>query len=74
MEHEFNFFFDNFIDGSSTQLTTKAALQKIMADRLARKPELIEKLTPKFGVGCRRVSTCVPGIPNLSVGPLPSGL
>lgn len=56
MEHEFNFFFDNFIDGSSTQITTKATLEKIMAERLARKPELIQKLIPNFGVGCRRVS------------------
>lgn len=59
MEHEFNFFFDNFIDGSSTQITTRASLEKIMAERLAKKPELIEKLIPKFGVGCRRIT---PGV------------
>lgn len=59
MEHEFNFFFENFIDNSPTQLRTVRELEESMKKGLARKPELIPQLIPTFGVGCRRIT---PGV------------
>lgn len=59
MEHEFNFFFDTFIDKSSKQLDIVRQLEGTMNTALAKKPELVPLLIPKFGVGCRRIT---PGV------------
>jgi hypothetical protein len=42
--------------GSEMQLGAVAAFRAAMKERLAKKPEIAEVLTPSFGVGCRRLT------------------
>lgn len=59
MEHEFNFFFDNFINNSDQQLGMVDLLTGNMNQSLAKRPDLASFLIPNFGVGCRRIT---PGV------------
>ncbi|CAK7207280.1 hypothetical protein SEUCBS139899_010090 [Sporothrix eucalyptigena] len=52
--HILNDGFDIIVKGSDIQKEATQKSRELMETRLARKPELIEKLTPKFALGCRR--------------------
>lgn len=41
---------------SAMQLEAQAAFRAMMKKRLAKKPEIVEALTPSFSVGCRRLT------------------
>jgi cation diffusion facilitator CzcD-associated flavoprotein CzcO len=48
-----------FVDKCDLQISTAKDLTARMEASLAKKPELIPLLIPKFGVGCRRLT---PGV------------
>ncbi|KAI1619258.1 hypothetical protein EDD37DRAFT_217336 [Exophiala viscosa] len=56
IEHDFNHNFPTFISDSKEQALVDGAFREIMAQRLGNDPELIEKLIPKWQVGCRRLT------------------
>lgn len=56
LEHGFNKFFYVLIKDSADNLAAQAAYTQIMKERLNHEHELIEKLIPKWEVGCRRLS------------------
>ncbi|OAP65618.1 hypothetical protein AYL99_01590 [Fonsecaea erecta] len=59
LESEFNHYYEMFVDNCDLQLSTVRDLTARMEASLAKKPELIPLLIPKFGVGCRRLT---PGV------------
>ncbi|KAG5953594.1 hypothetical protein E4U53_004549 [Claviceps sorghi] len=48
--------FDAFFKGSSDNSELRAKFTKVMAQRLAAKPELLEHLVPDFSPNCRRLT------------------
>lgn len=48
--------FGGIFKGSDKNDTTRAAIQELMASRLAAKPELIEQIIPEFSPSCRRLT------------------
>ncbi|KAG6017872.1 hypothetical protein E4U54_001787 [Claviceps lovelessii] len=48
--------FDAFFRGSSDNSELRASFTKVMAQRLASKPELLEHLLPDFSPNCRRLT------------------
>lgn len=56
LESGFNGFFDAFLLGSPAQAALKEHAMSNMKKLLANKPELLEFMTPKWEVGCRRLS------------------
>lgn len=59
IEADMNRTFDTFMRDSPKQQMARVEFAKLMLKRLGGNQELAEKLTPKFGVGCRRLT---PGI------------
>lgn len=56
IESDMNRTFDTFLKDSSKQQAAKVEFAKIMKARLGGDEELASKLTPKWGVGCRRLT------------------
>ncbi|VDB82949.1 unnamed protein product [Peniophora sp. CBMAI 1063] len=56
VESAMHAFGDVYFKESPRQAQFRAALVHEIATKLARKPDLIERLTPDFPVGCRRLS------------------
>jgi cation diffusion facilitator CzcD-associated flavoprotein CzcO len=56
IESDMNRTFDTFLKDSPKQKAAKVEFAKIMKARLGGNEELAEKLTPKWGVGCRRLT------------------
>ncbi|KAF5010117.1 hypothetical protein FDECE_3703 [Fusarium decemcellulare] len=56
IEHAMNARFPSFYKHSEAQKQGRAFVAKSMADKLNNRPDLIEKLIPKFELGCRRVT------------------
>ena len=54
VESTMNHFFDLQFKDSKLQKDSFVQMSKTMRDRLKAKPELAEKLVPRFAVGCRR--------------------
>ncbi|CAK7217886.1 hypothetical protein SCUCBS95973_003299 [Sporothrix curviconia] len=52
--HILNDGFDIIVKGSAVQKVATEQSRELMKTRLARRPELIDKLTPKFALGCCR--------------------
>lgn len=48
--------FGGIFKGSDRNGASKAAIQQLMASRLAAKPELLEKIIPDFSPSCRRLT------------------
>ncbi|KAF2094347.1 flavin-binding monooxygenase [Rhizodiscina lignyota] len=56
IESDMNRTFDTFVKDSPKQKEAIHVFAKIMKDRLGGNEELASRLTPKFGVGCRRLT------------------
>ncbi|KMU72314.1 hypothetical protein CISG_02963 [Coccidioides immitis RMSCC 3703] len=56
IESEVNSVFRMMISGSKENKFMFDLCDKLMRDRLAKNPELIEKLIPNYEIGCRRIS------------------
>ncbi|KAJ9646660.1 hypothetical protein H2204_000352 [Knufia peltigerae] len=52
----FNHFYEALIKGSAANKSAMEATKAMMADRLKAKPEMLEKLVPKWDLGCRRLT------------------
>jgi cation diffusion facilitator CzcD-associated flavoprotein CzcO len=56
LAHAFNHFYEALIEGSKANKEAMKATKEMMEDRLKAQPELIEKLVPKWSLGCRRLT------------------
>ncbi|KAK7427365.1 hypothetical protein QQZ08_006134 [Neonectria magnoliae] len=56
IEHAMNARFPSFYKHSEAQKQGKAFVAEAMRQKLKSRPDLIEKLIPKFELGCRRVT------------------
>lgn len=56
IESDMNRTFDTFLKDSEKQQSAREIFAKIMKARLGGDEDLAEKLTPKWGVGCRRLT------------------
>jgi cation diffusion facilitator CzcD-associated flavoprotein CzcO len=56
LAHAFNHFYEALIEGGTANQEATKATKAMMADRLKNKPELLEKLVPKWSLGCRRLT------------------
>lgn len=54
IEHAMNARFPSFYKHSEAQKQGKAFVAESMRQKLKNRPDLIEKLIPKFELGCRR--------------------
>jgi hypothetical protein len=54
IEHSMNARFPSFYKHSEAQRTSRAMVAELMAKRLNNDAVLVEKLIPKFELGCRR--------------------
>lgn len=60
MEDKYWRKFSSFIRGSQANASVRALFTKVMAERLSKKPELLEQILPDFSPNCRRL-TPAPG-------------
>lgn len=56
VEQEVNARYRMYLKDETLQQQVRAFAEKRMAERLAKKPELASLLTPKFALGCRRLT------------------
>jgi cation diffusion facilitator CzcD-associated flavoprotein CzcO len=56
LAHAFNHFYEALIEGSTANQEAMRRTKEMMEDRLKAKPELLEKLVPKWSLGCRRLT------------------
>lgn len=54
IERSMNHLYEIHFKGSDMQRKMTDTFTRLMKDRLKNKPELADRLIPKFGVGCRR--------------------
>ncbi|KAL8279688.1 hypothetical protein RQP46_008001 [Phenoliferia psychrophenolica] len=48
-----------FVHGTETNIETREIVRKMMHEELKGRPDLIEKLIPKWDIWCRRVTPCI---------------
>ncbi|KAJ9623816.1 hypothetical protein H2204_011002 [Knufia peltigerae] len=61
IERSMNHLYEIHFKGSDMQRKMTDTFTRLMKDRLKNKPELADRLIPKFGVGCRRQVLLTPG-------------